>query len=100
MFGEPSSELTSHGVSAGSAPRHRKEDSFNLIDSTMKGVTMKNLASITFIAAFLAAASPARAAAPLKCEVYVSDSGSFCVTSTLIYGETEAFLVDVTQKLP
>jgi glyoxylase-like metal-dependent hydrolase (beta-lactamase superfamily II) len=61
----------------------------------MKGVTMKNLASITFIAAFLAAASPARAAAPLKCEVYVSDSGSFCVTSTLIYGETEAFLVDV-----
>jgi glyoxylase-like metal-dependent hydrolase (beta-lactamase superfamily II) len=42
----------------------------------------------------LTTVSPAAAQEPLRLSVYVADSSSFHVTSTLIYGATEAILVD------
>jgi glyoxylase-like metal-dependent hydrolase (beta-lactamase superfamily II) len=47
-----------------------------------------------FIAGVLAFAAQPPASDPLRLEVYVADSNSFCVTSTLITGAHEALLVD------
>lgn len=41
----------------------------------------------------------ARGAAPLNFEVYTADSNGFAVTSTLIYGRTEAILVDAQFRI-
>ncbi|HJW31634.1 MAG TPA: MBL fold metallo-hydrolase, partial [Saprospiraceae bacterium] len=40
-------------------------------------------------------AAQSYASTPIHCEVYVADTNSYCVTSTLISGAREAILVDV-----
>lgn len=62
---------------------------------------MRLLTIFAFILALIGAASgrPLRSGTSLKYEVFGSDSTSFCVTSTFIYGEHEGMLVDVGFRL-
>jgi glyoxylase-like metal-dependent hydrolase (beta-lactamase superfamily II) len=52
------------------------------------------LAAFGLAAAFLATAEPSSAAAKLALDVFTAEPAGFGVTSTLIYGPTEALLVD------
>lgn len=57
-----------------------------------------SVAVAAWLVAVLAPVAPTAGPEPLQLSVYVADSSSFNVTSTVIYGATEAMLVDAQFK--